>query len=581
MSDYCKEVAPEYMQRTDENFYAYLLTAGDDFEYERPQNRPQLTQQTLKEIENGKSYQRKRPSNDETWNTWSKEKQETVGAQLEKGGLYIECEPGPLRSEPGLVGIWQQQPSGGWRQIGIELSLPLLNISQEAADNSRNYVGQNYKKYGIREAWRIHSDTRRFLSWVMYRPGEMHVWSGRGRSFPLTSPSGIGRYMRIYGGCGVGSERTCRCFLWDKKQSPYKSAFYTPEETAYLVESRASFYDLLDCDILYANDEIRELLNVPVADYMFDCQHAEYPPCVYVHENDMPSPEQLFRAFGERCFEAMSYPSVPEFRPFNKVSNVLGKLLDDESRCPYVDPEEIFPHLLDDFLIKFRIAKEYGSKRDEYIRWEEKGGLDKATGIYVRLKKWVRMCGLSGKYYNDVHYGWVMSLMTDENLHLCYNESFDRYKDGDVEDYADRAMLTFLAARDGLLGDTDQFCNRSDDVVFQIINRPVLTKTSGKELEYIVDHYVLPTREKKKPEPKLKLRLELFTETDRATLKTALEIMDMTLDEFESMTEEFLNKKYSETIEKAHASGGDVAEQVGDAKIAHHELTRLRKKYMI
>lgn len=498
MDDFCRDVAPKYMQQTDENCYAYLLTAGDDFEYERPQNRPQLTQEALDEIKNGECYQRKHPSNKETWNTWPEEKQESVRTHLERGGLYIECEPGPLRSEPGLVGVWQQQPSGGWRQIGIELNLKLLNITKDAADKSRGHVSQNYEEYGIRESWRIQNDTRRLLSWVMYRPGEMHVWDGCGRNFPLTSTGGIGRYMRIYGGRGVGTERTCRCFLWDKEHTPYKSAFYTPEETAYLTESRATFYDLLDCEVLYVNDEIMELLSIPVADYMFDCQHPEYPPCVYVHKNDMPSPEQLFRAFGERCFEVMSYPSVPEFRPFNKVSNAVGKVFDDESRCVFVDPEEVFPHLLDDFLIKFRIAKEYGSKKDEYIRWEEKGGLVRATCIYRAFARWVENCGLSGKYYGGVHYGWISCLMTRDSLNYCYEESFDRHEGGNIEDYAHRAMLTFLAARDGCLRDIDPFCTKSDDVVFQVINRPALNKRSTDDFKYITEQYILPNRGKNK-----------------------------------------------------------------------------------
>lgn len=499
MSDYCREVAPNYMQRTDENFYAYLLHAGDDFEYERPKNKPQIDKNALEKIKSGESYQRRCPSNEDTWNTWSTEKQEFVKMRLKNGEIYVECEQGPLRSEPGLVGTWQQESSGGWRQIGIGLTFPLLNVSQDAADKSRCYVGQNYEEYGIRESWRIQYDTRRCLAWAPHRPGATHDWGYGGRNFPMSGEN-FGRYMPIRNGRGIGTERTCRCLLWDKNKKPYKSAFYTPEETAYLVESRASFYDLLDCELLYANDEIRELLSMPVADYMFDCQHQEYPACVFVHEDDMPSPERLFLAFGERCFEAMSYPSVTEFRPFNKVSQGIGKILDDESRCPFVDSEEVFPHLLDDFLIQFRIAKEYGSKKEEYIRWEEKGGIDRAVAIYSALSKWVKACGLSGKYYGDVHYGWILCLMTWDSLNHCYAESFDRHKEGNIEDYAHRAMLTFMAARAGILGDADKYCGKSDDVVFQVITRPELTKKAADNFfGDVIERYVLPNREKNKP----------------------------------------------------------------------------------
>lgn len=588
MDKYFIELAEKNMQRTDRNFYSYLLHADDGFEYERPENKPQLGRKALEEIEEGKNIHCKHPSKEETLSSWSDAKKEYVKSEMdENDGFYIDCKPGPLRSEPGLVGIWQQEKNGGWRQIGLQLDYSLLHIYKSAADKSRCYVGQNYKEYGVKESWRIQSDTMRCLHWTMKHPSPRNY---RKKVFPVTTnhSPGTHRYMVIYEGYGIGTSRTCRCFLWNGK--PFKSAYYTPEETAYLVESRATFYDLLDCDIIYADDETRALLNMPVADYMFDKQHQEYPPCINVHNVDMPSPEQLFRAFGERCFEVMSYPSVPEFHPFNKVSPVIGTLLDDESRCPYVDPEEIFPHLLDDFLIMFRIAKEYGSKKDEYIRWEEKGGLDRAVAIYAKLKKWVNLCGFSGKYYGYTHYGWVLSFFDKENIINCYTESFDRYKDGDVEDYAHRAMLTFMAARDGLLGDTDEFCLRSSDIIFQVINRPMLDeKNSGIDIARIIKKYVLTKRgeNKSKIKPALnkqlntrKINLDLFTEIDRSQLKTALEIMNMTIDEFSTITVDELQVKCHQAMANVNQDASNKTEQIGDIRIAYYELKRLREKYM-
>lgn len=598
----------------DNDHYTYLLHAGDEFKYYREENRPVLDRAALKEINESASYKKVHPTNDETWNSWTEEKREQVKAKLtENDGIYIECVPGPLRSEPGLVGIWVQEPSGGWRQTGIELLPCQLGLSEDAyvstmyrsdgiwrkgviewrqTDIKRtprrfepgekvnttniHYIKANIKEYGIEKAYRNETAAARIRTWTRKHPRV----NNRDRAFPITDAENVHmtwRYMTCPGDAGLGTERTCRCLVWNKK--PYKSAFYTPEETAYLVNTRATFNDLLDCSIVYADDETRRLLDIPVVDYMFMLQHPEYPNTVGVKKGEMPSPEWLYRAFGERLFEVMSYKMVPVFCPFNAVAsnNLLYEwhVLDDDSRFVYTDVEKVFPHLLNDFFIAYRIAKEYGSKKDEYVRWEEKGGLKRAAAIYQRLSEWVDLCGFSAKYYGYVHYGWVMCLMDLDGINRCYGESHAVYEDGDIEEYAHLAMSSFLIARFGSSDNMEDHVSASVDAIFQVINRPALGADSGVDWKYVVNEFVLPNREKNTA----RVKYAHLSDEDREILESSLEIMHIRVKEYFDMSSEDLKARYRVVIKNAHPDAGGTAEDAARVNTAFDALLSLKEKY--
>ena len=146
----------------------------------------------------------------------TKEELEELTRLQKSGDDFVLVREGPIRTKPGLVGVWRQEALHEWRQVGVY---------------NYFYLRSNCKD-------------------EKYRHGQC---------------------------LGLASGRTARILLWmdDDVSTHYMSAFYSPDEWNYILNERPTYDELLDCSVCYVSEDsiYSYVRNMPLCDIMYLALH--------------------------------------------------------------------------------------------------------------------------------------------------------------------------------------------------------------------------------------------------------------------------------------------------------------------
>lgn len=581
-------------------FHTYDTTpslefAGDDFgyymeeifePYEDPEQIYRQRADRKRELDElAKSYVRKRLTNEEAIAYWKETgKWEEISSKLYfnkeswkigKNSLTANyawtsvCEPGPLRAEPGLVGIWKQEGEREWRQLGLTLHEDwIFRVTKEPQFLASPKKGRKKSHKTPWDAWCYHFDI--MDRWAMLQ---------------------------------IGTARTCRYLIWQSsdRNDHYKSAFYSREELEYLSESRATFNDLLDCSLLYAADEIRPLLDMPVVDYMFLMQHPEYLSYRY-------TPEQLTESFYKQAFKAMS-TNVHKFNVVfpigcrqtwyvegRDVTNLYNpRATDLNMLIGFYDAMFYFREcLLIDYLTAFRLLEEHGLNAKEFVKFDKKGEVDKVIKYYKRLEEWIDLYGVTPLYDDDITFTshmWIITLMDREGLnyvyYLCKRRGYS------LEDACDLIIRGYECYKISLEPDGMSIPSEEDKIFYKIMKQvyenPALDAETDRLWRFVAGQYFKGWCSQEEWEEycwnysnnrfgrKVNAKTHLSDAQSHKLLDT-LPLFNLTEDEFWDMSDDEFKLLYHGLIKAAHPDAGGDANEAVKINVAYKILMEFRQR---
>ena len=574
-----------------------LEFAGDDFGYEMEEvfDRFENPEETLrkraerkKELDElAKSYVRKRLTNKEAIAYWKETgKWDEIKDRLWTGKEATDkdpdawkkpwkwttvCEPGPLRAEPGLVGVWKQEGEHEWRQIG-------LNPHAE---------------------WIFQIDKRAkcIVSGKKHYKEELANW-GKLQHFASVE--------RCWAH-SIGTARTCRYLIWMSKDlnDHYKSAFYSREELEYLSSTRLSFNDLLDCSLLYATDDIRAFLDMPVTDYMYVMQCHDY--CGGWHS----SPEKLTEMFYELAHKAMStniykfpvvFPINCRSYSYDEVANSalkVGQYIDlnnpDYGMLYSSMPALLYfrEYLLLDYLTEFRILKEHGPWTRAFTDFDNAGKVDEVIRYYKRLEEWVDLYGTTPLYDSDrdLSHMWMITLMDKDGLAYIYNMC--KHQGFTLEGACDYALHCYREVKSCLEPNGNMmFPNPEAEKLYKVVkpvfDNPAMDADTDRSWKFIARKYFggWPSQEEyeekcrqfynrlfgHQPKPDTGL-----SDMQTHKLQETLPLFHLTEEKFWAMSDDEFKLMYHEFIKAAHPDTGGNEAEATKINVAYKILIELRE----